>query len=359
MTTLLLRATAVGLLTFGSVNMSLADPTDQIECVQSQVNASGHDAGVVDGLWGQKTKNGLMALRDEKFSELTARIAADSAVVWCRELGLRDPALATHWPDDAGEAKLIVAGELHQSIERVVALNLREAAQSVNAVLGLNLSDSILLIVGADKAALGRELFDARPFQFDRRYASAVVDITCRDDGFATRSLESVSILCLPSEVGRPEYAGFRDFTVFEDRINHAVFKQAMTQLIGYTRNGRYSIDVNEEVRGPRWLLEGFSGLWASYATRPNLSDSTRRLWLGTHAKSEYANLEEAEDHRKYNGDNYEAVAEVAALDLEIKAGRGAGLKYFQGLSLGMTPEESFENAFGLTMPEYYSEFAL
>ncbi|MCB1397871.1 MAG: hypothetical protein H6898_03335 [Rhodobacter sp.] len=85
---------------------------DPVRCVQAQLNAAGHNAGYADGQIGPRTLAALAALRDVAGLHRAPALTPESAALWCRLIGLDDPAQRDFWPAREQPVALSVAWDV-------------------------------------------------------------------------------------------------------------------------------------------------------------------------------------------------------------------------------------------------------
>jgi len=172
---------------------------DPVRCVQAQLNAAGHNAGYADGQIGPRTLNALAALRDATGLHRAPALTAESAALWCRLIGLDDPAQRDFWPARDRPVDLSVAWDVDAATaahirDRFPALHRRAATafqtppSTTDRVLIAGSGEGLRTLIAAVWPGL-RAVDWPEPIR-------ALVDAGCADETAAT-TVAGLGALCL------------------------------------------------------------------------------------------------------------------------------------------------------------------
>lgn len=220
---------------------ALAAPTQASEavvCLQDQLAALGFGPGTADGRPGPATRAAL-AVHEAAEGTLASRdLVPFSAIVFCRELGLRDPSLRQHWPAFGRRLRVEGAGNGDGTLRARLAEEATAAPSKVETRFGVRPAAPVVIVIGSDAGAIAER---ARPHTGASagavgRFAAQ----TCRDappeNGIGSTHLPGVILFC-----HRPEAPFPRGFNARElrNRQGHMLAMEMIAQLIGDPANGK------------------------------------------------------------------------------------------------------------------------
>ncbi len=321
---------------------------DGIACVQQQLNAVNINTGTIDGLYGRKTFRGskqliktlpmLMALDD---------LTRDNGLVWCRQIGLLDPALKLYWPVQNEPFDVIFQLEIStknqqiitQSLDRVHASFERfgfEPTGRVNILAGDNMSD--LITMSQNKVRYASDIN-----QLDTELSG---QCSAKNTGTKVVVVDGLILLCLDTNNGE------LDATEIEDLLMIALSQDYTKQVSGYGREDMPTGDQFYKI-GPRWLYEGIAMAFAAFHRNPDMDISKR----GTAPAEDYDLLVQLPKLEAYSGNppiKQRMLGVLAAHMLTVKTGTYQSyFKYWQELSTSKW-ESAFAIAFGQSVEQFY-----
>lgn len=341
----------------GLAILGLAAPVSAEEgalCLQRQLAALGHDPGATDGRIGPATRRALEAYEAEKGRVADRRLDAFSAIVFCRELGLRDPALAREWPSSDRRLRVEIAGEPDDQLRADLIYEANAALAKVETLFDLKLAAPVDIVFGSDPQAIA-----ARAKDFTESSDGAVdrsARRLCREApeyGVSTTYLPGVILFCQ-----RPDavyHGGFPPREV-RNRLGGMLAMEVIFQLTGDPANG--SEEEYFRRTGPMWLIVGTMQLLqrevdetSTPLGRKNAAEKLRAEGILNPRRVEYyqSSLEDPVAIGK--------TGLLVADDLTRERGlRPIGV-FYRALGTGATVDEAFEQAFGKSRAEVYEGY--
>lgn len=336
-----------------------AQASAAVTCVQEQLAAAGFDPGGTDGRIGARTRAAAAAFTAAR-GPVTARpLTDDSAVIWCRRIGLADPALRAHWPRK-GRPEVIFGDSIPPDLRDAIASAVRRTDSVIPSRLGVDLALPLRVVVAEGETEFRRMIRAATDLPLAdlpaiaKTHCSSVVGIS---GGY----YPGLIALCLTP--GARLGATFdRDNRIFHQAsvtflVAHEMFHDVQYHLHGAFRNDTPRAErIAQE--GPLWMLEGAADVFANsitlYPSADVYEDWARSLV--TPDMRDLTRYEHRDPKRKAPWEVYEA-GRVAVMDLQARAGFAAVIRAYDELGGGTEWEQAFEKVFRLRLSTFYLMF--
>lgn len=348
----------LSLLTFVMIVFALpsAKAAEQpgIACVQAQLQASGFDAGKVDGQLGAKTRAALSQFEEAFGTVSTREIDASLGDAICRLIGLIEPRLREFWPATLRRTNVVFSESVDTSFRESFLGTVNRVVDAERTILSVELSGTDVIVVAENEM----DLMDlvSRHSRFDspdrRRRVADVCSSTRGISAFTTPGL--IAVCKSPDErVG----AGIdEEWLLF--MLAHEFIHAVQFQLAGAVNvaSGQKTV---LEYEGPVWLSEGVA---QAFANRVAVETPDWDFRIVTYERLEgifpdLSELELQESLANRRSDVYRA-GTVAAIDLIDLKGYSAIVAFYEGLGKGYGWHDAFERSTEMTVEEFYTYYA-
>lgn len=131
-----------------------AAPTDGVRCVQAQLSAAGYDTGALDGVIGRATREAQAAFAKARNLPTGLPFHRESAISYCRRIGLADPALRAFWPSAKTALDIQIDPAVQVAVGKVTEAALREIYPKASERLGLALAGTDTVVIATTPQAL-------------------------------------------------------------------------------------------------------------------------------------------------------------------------------------------------------------
>lgn len=323
-------------------------------CLQKQLAALGHDPGKADGRVGPATRRAL-----EEYEEKNGRLADRtldnfSAIIFCRELGLQDSALAREWPSSGRRLRVEIAGERDDQLRADLIYEANAALSTIEALFDLQLAAPVDIVFGSDPDEIAE-----RAKGFTESSGGAVersVRRLCREApvyGVNGTYLPGVILFCQ-----RPDAVYHGGFPPREVRnvLGRLMAMELIFQLTGYPANG--SDEEYFRRTGPMWLIVGTMQLLQREVDaiitplgRQNAAKKLRAEGILNPSNMEYyqSSLEDPVEIGR--------TGLLVTDDLTRESGLALIGVFYRALGTGLSVDEAFERAFGKTRQAVYEGY--
>jgi hypothetical protein len=326
-----------------------------VTCVQEQLAAAGFDPGGIDGQIGANTRAALSGIAEGATGLPKRRLDLDSAIVWCRFLGLHDPALKKFWPSSSGAMRYVLGDSIKQPYLPQLLGAAEAARQSLVDITETELADKITVLAASSSV----ELLAV----FDRHTNGASVSRALRSmTESSCTSVDGVGGFALPALVaicrdGETYFQGAEGAEIVTHVIAHEFFHAFQYQLIGGPL-----FNVSERQRlsmeGPLWLIEGSAQLFSGLTL--GLSEQGFLDWARRHEPANNPGLERMESRsaRESHLEEVYRFGSIAAGELAVLNGFSAFTDFYEDLGANGDWPAAFERAFDVTPQEFYAAFS-
>ena len=331
-----------------------------VRCVQEQLNASGYREGPADGRLGDPTRAALGLFARDNGLEIDSDVSSDTAVTWCRRIGLTDPALRAFWPSARRPVDLSIAPDVPRDIAARIEATLVPEMQSLSALLGLELAATDeVIVVRNDTWRIALLRMQALRGANDNPFFAEAMERHCTGiNRLGGWTVSGLTILCLRDDAILGESLSDRD-------LRHALRHEAL-HLIQHQISALRVRRINEtpgwdphEV--PIWMAEGTAViLEGRYPAQSAVNTIDRRL-IGTFDDRDWPNLRQLETRHGLKID-YDGVYLGGAVAVSYLIARHGGYRalgqLYERVGEGRRFDNAFADAFGLSLAGFYEEFA-
>jgi peptidoglycan hydrolase-like protein with peptidoglycan-binding domain len=341
----------------GLILMTLVTPLraqEAVVCLQEQLAALGHDPGPPDGSVGPATRRALGALEAANGVVADRKLDPFSALVFCRELGLADPALKRHWPAFGRRLRIEIAGTPDNDLRTDLLFEANAALSKVETLFDLELAAPVNIVFGSNAAEIAERAapLTASPVGAVRRFAFRL----CRaapDYGVSSSHLPGVILFC-----HRPDavyHGGFNTREV-RNQLGRMLAMEMITQLTGDPATG--SDDQYFRRNGPMWLIVGTMQL-----LQREVDDVTTPLGRKTSVeklRKEGVPHPRAMEYYLSSLEDPVGIGRTGFLvtdDLTRETGLAPLGVFYRTLGTGASVDEAFEQAFGKSLDEVYEGY--
>ena len=324
-------------------------------CLQDQLAALGFDPGTPDGKIGPATRRALAEYEAANTALAARPLDQVSAIVFCRQLGLRDADLARYWPASPRVLRVEGAGARDDDLRGAM---LREALKAIGIVqqqLGVKLAAPVSIVVGSNAkeiAAVAKDFTEASPGAVDR-FAKRTCDAARDNGGIRADALPGVILFC-----HRPDQV-FNDWFIdvdFRKQLGGLVVMQAINQLTGDLGTGTDA--EYYRANGPMWLMVGTMQL-VQREVDGNVTE-LGRIKSAERLRAEGLPHPERMETYQSNLEDPELLGKTGLLvtyDLTLESGLAPVGKFYQELGLGVPVDDAFMIAFGQSMKDFYQRY--
>lgn len=332
--------------------ISSADPRPSVICVQEQLNALGFETGTPDGVIGRKTHSAL-AQYEKANGKLTLRkLAADNAVIHCRQLGLRHQDLKVHWPSQKQQFEFVFGESISPKFRTDVSNTITGNFYYLQREFNLDIPLTIKIVVASSDSEtlqLIREHYKLNLWDFSKPMPGK-----CGlRNGFSGVAVPQMIVICRDGalEVDREIHRWW-----FEDSLAHEMFHQIQYQLAGWTRQ-KFGYKAILESDGPVWMSEGSAAAFSIRASNHWTQDSYRAYsWERLEETApNLAVLEREDSFSRYKRQIYNG-GRLAVFQLTDTNGFASIISFYENLGKSVSWEAAFQQTFGITKKEFYSQ---
>lgn len=323
-------------------------------CLQNQLAALGFDPGPADGSAGPATRRALDQYETANGKVADRTLDAFSAIVFCRELGLRDAALTRHWPASGHRLRIEIADTPDDNIKAALLSEANAALGKVETLFKVRLAAPVDIVFGteASKIAKRAEPFTASSAGAVGRFASGV----CKDApdyGVSMTHLPGVILICQQSGV---VYHGGFDQREVRSRLGHMLAMEMIAQLTGDPANGSEEDYLRRT--GPMWLVVGTMQLLQREVDgvitplgRKTAAEKLRKDGVTNPRKMEYysSSLEDAAGIGR--------TGLLVTEDLTRETGLALIGEFYRTLGTGASVDDAFQTVFGKSRAEVYEGY--
>lgn len=329
-------------------------PSGGIRCVQAQLNASGFDSGPEDGVLGPLTHAAFSRFEAEKGEITTRDLDPGLADAACRKLGLDNPELREYWDTKSGLTKVISGDSISPEFQTALQLSLTKTEQAIGDVLQQDLAGQDLVIVSENPAELN-SLYQQYAPQKIRNFKDRNSKLCASKQNFQGRSDPGIMVICKAPDaaIGSGISQAWLDFVIAQGSMDLARF-----QLSGAIDKTKSGVPASERLsfEGPIWLSLGVAQAFGSSVAR-GTPDWKFRSVKYKQLENTFPNLEDLEQNKalRANAATVYRAGAVAAVDLVDIAGYPAIMKFYEQMGLGTTWKFAFQDAFGMTVEDFYA----
>jgi peptidoglycan hydrolase-like protein with peptidoglycan-binding domain len=340
-----------------SLMLALATPLraeDSVTCLQEQLAALGHDPGPPDGSVGPATRRALAAYEAANGVVADRKLDAFSAQVFCRELGLADPALKRHWPAFGRRLRVEIAGVPDNDLRTDLLLEADAAVSKVEMLFKVELATPVDIVLGSNAAEIAERAIPmtASPAGAVQRFATRLCQ-DAPDYGVSSSHLPGVILFC-----HRPDavyHGGFNTREV-RNQLGRVLAMEMITQLTGDPATGSDADYFRRN--GPMWLIVGTMQLLQREVDgvttplgRQKSAEKLREEGITNPRRMEYyqASLEDPAGIGK--------TGLLVTDDLTRETGLAPLGVFYRTLGTGVSVDEAFERAFGKSLDEVYEGY--
>jgi hypothetical protein len=328
---------------------------DPARCVQAQLNATGFNAGPVDGQIGPRTQAALSAYRESHGMTDGIVLNVANAPAWCARIGTQNSQLRRHWPAFGARMTMTLSPSLDPAFGTWLSARFEQIHRRATARMQIFVSSTDALLVGNSAAEL-RQLVAAHPGVDPSPEFEAWLTQTCEPSRYPQAfAMPGVAVLCLTNSI-RPTRTETRGEL-------ETVMAQAIVQLVRWQVGGVAADDTTRVVtEGPAWLHEGYGFLFARSITSSTYFGSLFRAPIFRRfAGRDLPDLRQFETRdalmTSAAGDLREGGAMAASFLVDTHGDVAFG-RYFTALGANIPSETAFETAFGQSLDAFYTEFA-
>ncbi len=340
--------------------MALAQLSQGVRCVQDQLNAAGFDAGPNDGQAGPATRRAIAAFQQSHETVSSRRVASRRLDVtlgnsFCRTIGNLRPDLRAFWPSrESGHFELKFTPSVGPDLREMIGLSLESAYTSATANLQVELAGIDTIIVGSTPSEL-RALIREHA-EIPLRISSQRLTDACGSfRGISGGAAPGLMWLCAPAD---PETASKREKVWLDFLLAHEAFHMIQFQLSGAI-DVKFGSETVLNFHGPVWLSEGSA---QAFGSRFSTYDADWRFRIVNYRQLEgrfpdLKGLEAASSLKARKPAVYRA-GTVASIDLIDLFGYPKIAAFYENLGRGLKWKAAFEDAFGITVVDFYYHYA-
>jgi Putative peptidoglycan binding domain len=348
-------STLLGMISLILIALALPLRADEgVLCLQKQLAALGHDPGPPDGSIGPATRRALDAYEAADGMVADRQLDAFSALVFCRELGLTDPALKRLWPAFGRRLRIETAGTPDTDLRSDLLFEANAALAKVETLFEVELAAPVTIVFGSNATEIAERAIPlARSTAVSvRRFARRV----CEDApsyGVSSSHLPGAILFCT-----RPDAVAIGGFNIRDVRnqLGRLLAMEMITQLTGDPATG--SDDDYLRRNGPMWLIVGTMQLLqreVDEATTPlgrtTSVEKLRKEGVPHPRVMEYY-LSSLEDPTGIGRTGL-----LVADDLTRETGLATLGVFYRTLGTGASVDEAFKRAFGKSLDEVYQGY--
>ncbi|MCA2013226.1 hypothetical protein LCM17_17155 [Cereibacter sphaeroides] len=327
---------------------------DGVLCVQEQLASAGQDPGRIDGIVGARTRHALAQHLRARGLEGPRRIHTDSAMPWCRRLGLDDPALRAFWPSALNRVIVDVGDSVDPVLARLIRTRMPGIHADVTQRMGIELAGTDRVVVGSNPVELRARIRSAG-FTDIGNLDATLAEHCDPDNAIGGFALPGLMVICL--RPGVRLRGGIRyDHLTFV--LAHEVTHLVQFQLTGLPPPGTLPAS-RVPIEGPIWLLEGLADVVGYAVGYDTEADFARRSATTRYAGGRLPDLARLQDRlalRSHQSDIYRAGLIAAALLVEDR-GLPSTAQLFARMGEGIPFDQVFEEIYGETPQAFYAAF--
>lgn len=224
---------------------------DAVKCVQNQMAAAGYNPGPATGVVNERVFAALKAYQAATGVISQRGFSKQSALVYCRLIGLRAKSLRKYWHPRSGELDIVVGDKFRQSgfSSTQTVQKITRAHNSLKRRIGTSLAAPIVFIVaGSSGEAIA---LHRKHTSYNSRNTQRVFKRACQQ-GVGGVAFPDVVVLCVTRN--KPELFK-KNPTIIEFIAVHELFHTYQRQLAGLTRAKSEASYIKNV--GPIWMIEG------------------------------------------------------------------------------------------------------
>lgn len=313
---------------------------DAVACVQAQLNALGHDAGAVDGRVGPATRRALADYEAANGTITTRPFDRFSAIVHCRQIGLRHPEARALWPATEATPFILRAdADVDSTYVAGVKFGIQGGLAQMRGRYGVGLAAPFLVLIGRNEQEVMGLVEKDLPWDGSKSWMRDELTRICGEEYPRGVSLPGLIMICnAPVGTIRRSY-------YYEDGqalARHEVFHEAQNQLAGELP------DFTEakwlRYFGPKWLIEGSAMV---FERGPLPVERAAGKYL--------PKLESHADGTKAGTLLYTLGHAAASVLAKRGTGLGGVLDYYERIGKGAAWRDAFTESFGVTVSDFYA----
>ncbi len=339
-----------------SVSPSNAQLKPPIKCLQNQLNELGFDAGDADGLWVAKTEKAAQNYQDKNPSIKIQAVSAESAINWCRRIGLTNPKLQKFWPSKEVPLKLKLSNNLSKSQIKTLQKESQRTLKYLNSKLGFDLAGSITIVSSNEQQELEKLVRTEWPYPTTEVNIKTIINSYCYWNypisGFA---FDGLVVLCVGEELSSGRSFSKKELRELRQTLVHEMAHEAHFQLTGYYGNEHSAIMYRN--RGPKWLFEGLAYAIDYQYGFPNVSIKRKVEYFKERNRMNSTQLRDSAEWGGTHPNAFSDGASFAGHLLYRRAGLHSFRKYIESVGSGDNSHVAFKQTFGLSLGDFYAEF--
>ncbi len=299
-------------------------------CVQEQLAAAGFDPGGTDGIVGRRTRSALAAYAAGRDDLPKRPLGDDSAVVWCRVLGLDDKRLRAYWPSNGNPVRYVLGETITQPFKPLLLGTVESVRLDLVRITGVDLANRITLVAASSRSELEAAIKSHMGW---RRLPAATRELAKEacgwPGGFGGFAMPSLVAICRDGEIHPSPSSDPDAFREFRLLLAHEFFHAVQLQLLGSSLD--HATDRQTLASdGPLWLVEGAAELFAGMVL--GHTEESFREWARTRVAGDttgLASLELMADRRQRREEVY-LVGRLAAADLATRNGLAGVIRFYE-----------------------------
>ena len=323
-----------------------------VNCVHEQLTSLGLFPDVEIDRVNPLTKNAINEIieRDSSFAGLP-KLDKHTASFWCKRLGNKFE-LTSKWPSKKTNIDIVTGENFPIVKRRIVTRKIKEAVVFLNSHLSVDIPGTIAVTVSDDLNELANLTAKYLIGDEDRAAIYQHLKAQCKGREYTGASFGGVLALCFSRKTMNSDWSNMDDML---SRLTvHEISHEYQKQLVGNYRLA--GLKRRDEMRGPKWLIEGTAIAIELAHAYPDYSFRKQIKWF--------------RKQRRYNGNELQKLSSTTTksnMKFQLYAGyAGVILATENGIdSFGefwdATPElgweAAFEKAFGLNVTQFYKEF--
>ncbi|MCB1389223.1 MAG: hypothetical protein KDK12_08830 [Rhodobacteraceae bacterium] len=329
--------------------------TEDVRCVQAQLNAAGRDAGPVDGIVGPRTLAALQAQLAVGGVTGGHDLTRDTAATWCRRLGQADPALRAFWPSRSNPVIVRTGESVDPVLGRLIRVRLPSLHRQVAETLGVELSATDRVFVGSSIDELRTMILESHDHRPIYNLDGALNDHCREGDRIGAFATPGVMVVCVQQ--------GTRlridlDYSTLVFVLTHEATHLVQFQMTGLPQP-RIAPDLRVRYEGPMWLLEGLADVMGhsiAYRAEPaEVRALAARRYDGRDLPY-LGRLQTRVDLLSRQADVYRAGMLASAILVEARGFAAAG-RVFSLMGEGREFAGAFYDVYGRTPVAFYAAF--
>ncbi|KAJ54236.1 hypothetical protein ACMU_03880 [Actibacterium mucosum KCTC 23349] len=333
---------------------ALADSrSEAVACVQNQLATMGLYNGKADGRASSAVRSAVAAYQTSKGAISSRAFDLDSAIVFCRHIGLRDKSMRQFWPSTKRPYVIIASDSIDKALKDEVTKSTALSLSAFRRTYGIELANTVYISIGQTP----REMAEMTRKHHQRNRGDIVKYWTERCDtkaNFTGVSYGGMIALCRdgPATLGKGLARNY-----VRQVVVHEVFHEAQAQLSGEPRKLKRSQSA-VDWQGPVWMVEGSAEFVALNVTTGRSAGSLVS-WFRARLKQrpELILLEQSTAREYFTLDVYYGGA-LGVSRLVSRSGTKSLTRFYEMLGQGVDWEEAFAKAYGTPTGQFYKAYA-